>query len=219
MGDAGPERPDDHHERGPGPGAGALAAQLFVRGVVVLAAGVMAAGFVDWRAGVLVGVLVALSYVLLATLSARIPAPYGRGRLLRVLQSAGYHVLSDGGSRHLAIGPAGVFLLETRVWRHAVSRGPDDWYIGQIPAKRVVERMVGHALRIERRLHLPDIWPGTTIIPVIMVAGRLPEPVMRADRAIIARPRGAVGYIRERPTALDTAEIEAIAAEARALSA
>lgn len=219
LGDAGPARTDDHYERGTGGGTSALVARLFVRGVVVLAAGVMAAGFVDWRAGVLVAVLASLSYVLLATLAPRLLAPYGRGRLLRVLQGAGYHVLSDGGSRHLAVGPAGVFLLETRVWRNAVSRGADDWFIGQVPAKRVVERMVGRALRIERRLHLPDTWPGTTVIPVIMVAGRLPEPVMRAGRAIIARPRGAVGYIRGRPNALCAAEIEAITTEARALSA
>ncbi|MGI5119193.1 hypothetical protein ACQEU5_06555 [Marinactinospora thermotolerans] len=184
---------------------------LGARALVVLAAGVMAGGFLGWRAGLLVATLVALTYVLLATVAPRLRAPYGRGRLLRGLQRRGYHVIPGGMARHLAVGPGGVYLLETRVWRHALSRGEGNWWIGAEPAERAVERIAAHAARIERLLGLPDMWAGVSVVPLITVAGPLPEPVMRSGTVVVARPRAAVRHILGRPRVLDEEEVEAIA--------
>ncbi|GAA3752031.1 hypothetical protein HDA32_005091 [Spinactinospora alkalitolerans] len=208
MGDGGPIRPG--RPTAASGSIGARSARFAVRVLVVLAAGVMGAGFLGWRAGILVAALAALTYLLLATVAPRVPAPYGRGRLLRALQRQGYHVVPVVMSRHLAVGPGGVYLLETRIWRHAVSREDDDWRIGAVPAARAMERLVGHANRVDRALRLSEDRPGVTVVPVIAVAGRLPEPVMRSGRAIIARPRSAVRYILERPEVLRVEEVDEI---------
>lgn len=190
---------------------GAVWARVAVRASVVLAAGSMATGFLEWRAGALVAGLTACTYVLLGA-APRVPAPYGRGRLLRNLRRQGYHILPEAASRHVAIGPGGIYLLETRVWQHAVSRAGGDWYIGGVPAGRVVGGLAQRADRIERALESGGNgrrW----VVPVVMVAGWLPERVMRADRAIIARPREAVRYVLRRPVVLDPGEVEALTAE------
>ncbi|GLU47339.1 hypothetical protein [Nocardiopsis ansamitocini] len=189
----------------------ARAARFAVRVLVVAAAGVMAAGFLNWRAGILVSVLATVSYLLLGTAGARLPAPYGRGRLLRSLHRHGYQVVPDGHSRHLVVGPGGVYLLETRVWQHAVSWAGDDWMIGDLPASRAVERLTSQAARLERTLRLCENWPEVGIVPVIAVVGRLPEPVMRAGRSIIARPGSVVGHILAQPAILTGEDVNGIA--------
>lgn len=191
--------------------AGAQVVRLAVRSLVVLASGVMGTGFLGWQAGVLVAVLVALSYLLSATLAPRLRAPFGRGRLLRTLHRNGYHVVPGGHSRHVAIGSGGVYLLETRTWQHAVSGEGESWMIGALPAERAVERVSAHAAHLERCLHLAENWPGVRVVPVITATGRLPEPVVYAGRAVIARPRQAVEHILAQPTILDPQDVDDIA--------
>lgn len=57
---------------------GAQVTRFAIRSLVAVASGVMAAGFLGWRAGALVAVLVALSYLLSATLALTC-APRGKG--------------------------------------------------------------------------------------------------------------------------------------------
>jgi len=189
-----------------------------VRALVAAAAGVMAAGFLDWRAGLLVAGLVVVSYLLLGGAAPRIPAPWGRGRLLRALQRHGYRIAADPAGRHVLIGPGGVFLLESRAARNAVSRADGGWRIGDRPAERVVDRLAAAAVRVERalvRTARARGLPEPAVVPVIVVSGRLPEPVMRADRAVIARPRAVLRFILDRPEELDPAEVDALTAAAR----
>lgn len=190
---------------------GAQVTRFAIRSLVAVASGVMAAGFLGWRAGALVAVLVALSYLLSATLAPRLRAPFGRGRLLRTLHRNGYHVVPGGHSRHVAIGSGGVYLLETRTWQHAVSGEGESWMIGALPAERAVERVSAHAAHLERCLHLAENWPGVRVVPVITATGRLPEPVVYSGRAVIARPRQAVEHILAQPTILDPEDADDIA--------
>src|SRR5690606_1880559 len=148
----------------------------------------------------------------------RIPAPWGRGRLLRALQRHGYRIAADPAGRHVLIGPGGVFLLESRAARNAVSRADGGWRIGDRPAERVVDRLAAAAVRVERalvRTARARGLPESAVVPVIVVSGRLPEPVMRADRAVIARPRAVLRFILDRPEELDPAEVDALTAAAR----
>ncbi|MBB4929236.1 hypothetical protein F4561_000056 [Lipingzhangella halophila] len=198
--------------------AGATLARLAVRALIACSAGVMATGFLHWRAGVLVAALTALSFVLVSTVPAslRIPAPYGRGKLLRELRRHGYRSVADGLSRYVVVGPGGVYLLDTRAWPHTVSRGPGDWRIGAHPASRAVRRVVERAGRLERVAESAVGTPVPSVVPVIIVAGRLPEPVMRAGPAVIARPRGVVQYLAGQPEVLEPewcAELAAAMAE------
>ncbi|WP_246062313.1 nuclease-related domain-containing protein [Haloactinospora alba] len=200
------KRPGDRPEE-----PGAVWARVAVRASVVLAAGSMAAGFLGWRAGALVAGLTACTYVLLGT-APRVPAPYGRGRLLRTLRRKGYRIVPEAASRHVAIGPGGIYLLETRAWQHTVWRSGGEWYVGAVPVGRVVARLTQRAGRIERVLEAGgDGRPW--VVPVVMVSGQLPERVMRADRTVIARPREAVRYVLRRPEVLDPEEVEALTAE------
>ena len=215
MADGEPTRPGGAAGAGPGarPAArGAGLVRFAVRALIAAGAGVMGAGFLGWRAGVLVAGLTALSYVLLALAAPRITAPYGRGRLLRRLQAGGYRLTADAAGRHLAIGPGGAFLLDTRWSRNAVQRGSGGWLIGGRPAERVVDRIATAAVRAGRTLGLEG---AAGVVPVIVVTGRLPEPVMRADRAVIARPRAAARFVLERPEALEPGTVAALTALAR----
>ncbi|MFC4563852.1 hypothetical protein ACFO4E_18490 [Nocardiopsis mangrovi] len=184
-----------------------------MRALIAVGAGVMATGFIDWRAGLLVAGLTALTYVLLATAAPRVPSAEGGGpeRPLRELERRGYRLVRDGASRHLAIGPGGAYLLEalTRPYRVVARAGA--WRIGGQPADRVSDRAGARAARLERVLGAPGPDPGPPVVPVILVAGHLPEPVMRSGRAVIARPRAAVRYILDRPDVLGSGDIDVLA--------
>ncbi|MBV2365794.1 hypothetical protein KUM37_21030 [Streptomonospora sp. NEAU-YY374] len=169
-------------------------ARFVARGAVAVAFGVMAAGFLDWRAGALVAVLTAVTYVLLDT----VPRADG-ARSLRSLRGSGYRLLRDGPHRYLAIGPGGAYLVFARL--DPVSPGRR---IGGVPAERVAERAAAHAARQERAL-------GAEVVPVVLVTGRLPEPVMRLDHVVVARPRDAVRHILSRPQALDDGDVRRLA--------
>ncbi|RNL80553.1 hypothetical protein [Halostreptopolyspora alba] len=210
MEDAGPAR----RTRESAAGTGATLARLAVRTLITCSAGVMAAGFLHWRAGALVAGLTALSFVLVSTAPAWLggPAPYGRDRLLRELRLHGYRIVPDDAGRFVAVGPGGVYLLDTRTWAHQVSRGSSDWRIGARPAARAVRGAVERAERLERLAHGVVGAPVPSVVPVIMVVGRLPEPVMRAGNAVIARPRNAVRYLGGLPEVLTRSRVETIAA-------
>ncbi len=194
------------------PGNGATLTRLAVRAIVTGSAGIMAAGFLGWRAGALVAALTALTFVLVGTVPAslRIPAPFGRARLLRELRRGGYRILPDSPGCYVAVGPGGAYLLDTRAWVHQVSHGPGDWRIGARPASRAVGRVVERVGQLKRSLELATSTPVPSVVPVIMVVGRIPDPVMRAGNAIIARPRSAVAHLLNQPAVLDTAQVTAL---------
>ncbi len=167
-------------------------ARLLVRAAITAAAGVMGAGFLGWRAGLLVAGLTALSYLITGAAAPLLGPAWARGRVLRGLRRRGYRLVADPVGRVLAAGTGGVYLLEARHRRNAVARGGGAWTIGGRPAERVVERHAAAAARAARDLGAPEV------VPVLLVSGRLPEPVMRAGGAVLARPRAALRFIIER---------------------
>ncbi|GAB3443795.1 hypothetical protein GCM10027570_12300 [Streptomonospora sediminis] len=122
-----------------------------VRAAVAAAAGVMAAGFLDWRAGVLVAGLTGLTYVLLGIAGSGIAASARLRRALRALRGGGYRVVPDGAGRYVAVGPGGVYLVvATR--RRVVRHGARGWRIGGRSAERLAERVAAQAARVDRAL-------------------------------------------------------------------
>lgn len=187
-------------------------ARLLVRAAITAAAGVMGAGFLGWRAGLLVAALTALAYVITAVAAPLLGPAWARGRVLRRLRRRGYRLVAAPSGRVLAAGPTGVYLLDARHRRNAVARGDGTWTIGGRPAERVVERHAAAAARAARAVGAEDA------VPVLLVSGRLPEPVMRAGGAVLARPKAALRFILDRPVLPDGEErAAAVAAEARRL--
>ncbi|WP_343233481.1 hypothetical protein [Streptomonospora sp. PA3] len=204
--------------------------RIAVRAAVCAAAGVMAAGFVDWRAGALVAGLAALTYLLLGAV--RRTRSGAAASVLRSLRGRGYRVVPDGGGRYVVAGPGGVYLLAgTR--RRAAQHGSGEWRIGPVPAERIAERLAGRAARLDRLLgageggsggapHLRDdasagspAPPESGVVPVILVAGRRPEAVVELGRALLARPRPALRHILGRGDVLTAEQARLIAARIR----
>ncbi|RCV55167.1 hypothetical protein [Marinitenerispora sediminis] len=211
MGDGGSIRPGPAGRSGALPDSVAARwTRVAVRAAIAVAAGVMAAGFLNWRAGALVTALVGLGYLLLHT-GPRGRSPHRHGRWLRVLRRHGYHLLPDGTTRHVAVGPGGVYLLETRFWQDPLTLADAEWRIGGVPANRVVDRLVRRAARIAEALRSAGM-AEQAVVPVLMVAGRLPEPVMRSGGAVIAGVASAVGYIATRPPVVEPGDAAEIAA-------
>ncbi|WP_236539241.1 hypothetical protein [Spiractinospora alimapuensis] len=197
---------------------GARATRIAVRALVVVAAGVIAAGILGWEAGALVAGLTVLTYLLLAALAPRTPLPYGMGRLLRALRRNGYYIISlpagFSGSRHryLTVGPAGAFLLDVRNRRRYVTWEGGEWRIGDRPLRRIANRFTQRAEQLERRLRLRDLHAELDLVPVLVVGGGLPEPAMRSGQAVIARPRNLVRHVIGQPDVLESADVDAAAA-------
>ncbi|WP_131100735.1 hypothetical protein [Streptomonospora litoralis] len=183
-----------------------------MRASVAAAAGVMAAGFLDWRAGALVAGLTALTYLLLGTAGRRIPAARGLRPALRALRGGGYRVIREGTARYVAVGPGGVYLLvATR--RQAVRLGGRGWRIGGAPAERLAERLSAQAARLDRALASdPAAADGSaTAAAMLLVAGPRPEGVADLGGVLLARPRTGARFVLGRDDVLSAEDADRIA--------
>lgn len=221
MGGDGAVRPDGSGRSSAAPDGGW--ARSAVRALISAAAGIMAAGFLDVQAGVLVAGLTAFSYVLLDAAGRRTPPGAGGLRwALRTLRGTGYRLVPDGAARYVAVGPGGVFLLvATR--RPAAPHGRRGWRVGGMPADRIAERLATQAVRLDRVLAAEEgaahgrgnggaaDTPATTA--VVLVTGRRPGAVVEFEpgRVLLARPRPAVRHILARDSVLSAGRIERIA--------
>ncbi|GAA4931233.1 hypothetical protein GCM10023224_08930 [Streptomonospora halophila] len=195
-------------------------ARIGASALVSAAAGVMAAGFVDWRAGALVAGLTALTYVLSGTVGRRVPRSSGPGPALRALRARGYRLVPDGPARHVAVGPAGVFLLAA-TGRSAAWHGPRGWRVGGAPADRLAQRLEEQAAGLDRAAaggeadpdsaDAPGPAPAAPAVAVILVAGRRPESVVELGRVLLSRPRPAVRHILARGDVLSAEQVEHVA--------
>lgn len=198
---------------------GARLTRLAARGAVTVAAGVITAGFLGWEAGGLVAGLTVLSYLLHGSLAPRAPLPVGTGRLLRLLRRQGYYIISlpaaHAGARlrYLAVGPGGAFLVDCRHQRRTIHWSDGEWHLDSVPVSRLAHGLGTRADTLERRLRLLDLHPELSLVPILVVAGRLPQPAMRSGDAVVARPRGAVDFITRQGDSLDPADVEAVVTE------
>ncbi|MEU4575988.1 nuclease-related domain-containing protein [Nonomuraea sp. NPDC023979] len=132
-------------------------------------------------------------------------------RRLRALELAGYIVLHDRAlphSRanvdHLVIGPAGVFVIDSKKWhrRTTIRAAAGTLWAGKIPLEHVVRPVIAEARQVSREL-TRALGRPIDAVPVVAVHGaRLPRwrvitvrgvPVMRASRLrrwIAGRARG-----------------------------
>lgn len=197
---------------------GARTTRIAVRALVVAAAGVIAAGVLGWEAGALVAGLTAVTYLLLAVLAPRSPLPFGMGRLLRALRRHGYYVISlpagfsGARFRYLTVGPAGAFLLDLRNRRRHVTWEQGEWRIGDLSLRRIANRFTHRAEQLERRLRLRDLHAELDLVPILVIAGGLPESTMQSGDAVIARTRSLVRHVTDQPDVLESAEIDAAVA-------
>jgi hypothetical protein len=140
---------------------------------------------------------------------------------LRRLERHGYVVLHDlqvPGSRvnvdHLAIGPAGVFVIDSKRYTGRVSLGPDGmlWY-GRYPLAQQLATAVWATLRVAEALQLP---PEVPVVPLLVIH-RAPVPwggLTVAGVQVI--PPSALADTLSREAILPATQVELIAGQATA---
>jgi len=139
-------------------------------------------------------------------------------RRLRRLERHGYVVLHDlqvPGSRanidHLAIGPAGVFVIDSKYYRSALQLGGDGmlWY-GGYPLTQQLATAVWASVRVAEALQVP---PEVPVVPLLIIH-RTPIPwggLTVAGVQVI--PPSALGEVLGREAVLPAAQVELIAGQ------
>jgi hypothetical protein len=140
---------------------------------------------------------------------------------LRRLERHGYTVLHDlqvPGSHanldHLAIGPAGVFIIDSKYYRGALQLGGDGmlWY-GHYPLAQQLATAVWASGRVADALQLP---PEVPVVPLLVIH-RAPIPwggLTVAGVQVI--PPSALGEVLGREAVLPAAQVELIAGQVTA---
>jgi hypothetical protein len=140
-------------------------------------------------------------------------------RRLRRLERHGYVVLHDlqvPGSHanvdHLAIGPTGVFVIDSKYYRGALQLGGDGmlWY-GGYPLAQQLATAVWASVRVTEALQLP---PEVPVVPLLVIH-RAPVPWGRLTVAgVQVIPPRALADTLGREAILPAAEVELIAGQA-----
>ena len=142
-------------------------------------------------------------------------------RRLRRLERHGYMVLHDlqvPGSQtnldHLAVGPAGVFVIDSKYYRGALQLGVDGmlWYAGY-PLAQQLATAVWASVRVAEALQLP---PEVPVVPLLVIH-RAPVPwggLTVAGVQVI--PPSALANTLGREGILLAAQVELIAGQATA---
>jgi hypothetical protein len=140
-------------------------------------------------------------------------------RRLRRLERHGYVVLHDlqvPGSHanvdHLAIGPAGVFVIDSKYYRGALQLGGDGmlWY-GHYPLTQQLATAVWATLRVAEALQLP---PEVPVVPLLVIH-RAPVPWGRLTVAgVQVIPPRALADTLGREAILLATQVGLIAAQA-----
>jgi hypothetical protein len=142
-------------------------------------------------------------------------------RRLQRLERHGYTVLHDlqvPGSHanvdHLAIGPAGVFVIDSKYYRGALQLGGDGmlWY-GGYPLAQQLATAVWASVRVAEALQLP---PEVPVVPLLVIH-RAPVPwggLTVAGVQVI--PPSALGEVLGREAVLPAAQVELLAGQATA---
>jgi hypothetical protein len=140
-------------------------------------------------------------------------------RRLRWLERHGYVVLHDlqvPGSQanldHLAVGPAGVFVIDSKYYRRALQLGVDGmlWY-GGYPLAQQLATAVWASVRVVEALQLP---PEVPVVPLLVIH-RAPVPwggLTVAGVQVI--PSRALAETLSREAVLPAAQVELIAGQA-----
>jgi hypothetical protein len=142
-------------------------------------------------------------------------------RRVQRLQRHGYRVLHDlqvPGSHanldHLAIGPAGVFVIDSKYYRGALQLGGDGmlWY-GRYPLAQQLATAVWASLRVAEALQLP---PEVPVVPLLVIH-RAPVPWGGLSVAgVQVIPPSVLADTLGRQAILPAAQVELIAGQASA---
>lgn len=180
-----------------------------------------------WGAGLVTGMVVAMFLI------ARISPPpwienwqdgaFGEqwtGQTLRDLQSQGWRIIHDlkasyGNIDHVAVGPGGVFLLDSKRWRGSVTvdgdsavvrriEDPDScWRFASSAHIKNLAREVHEAVRASTRA---SVW----VTPVIVVWGDFAQ-VVAGDTCTFVHGDALAGWLRDQPARIAPVRVDQIA--------
>jgi len=138
---------------------------------------------------------------------------------LRPLREAGFITLHDRrrpGSRanidHIAIGPTGVFVIETRNLKGTVEVVDGRIFVGGRPRQGFVAEVYREALATQTALGEALTPLRLTVTPVLCIHGaRLPRSDQAVDGVRLVSAQGLRRLVEERPTVLDAEQVLALA--------
>ena len=180
-----------------------------------------------WTAGLVTGMVLAMFVILRMS-----PPPWienwqdgafgeqWTGQTLRELESQGWRIIHDlkasyGNIDHVAVGPGGVFLLDSKRWRGSVTvdgdsavvrriEGPgSDWRFTSPAPVRCQAAQVSEAIRASTRA---TVW----VIPVIVVWGDFPQ-VVAGDTCKFVHGDALAGWLKDQPASIAPVRVEQIA--------
>jgi len=143
---------------------------------------------------------------------------------LRALEKEGWVVLHDlpagrGNVDHIAVGPGGVFLLDSKRLAGSVSVDDEGVTVRRLDDRELTYRHPGsaHLLSLARETHqrvLAKSRIKTWVTPVMVIWAEFPQRVV-GDWCVYVHGEDLVGWLRERPQTIAPGRVQQVAEAVR----
>ena len=145
------------------------------------------------------------------------------GRFLAELVPEGYRILHDvdtgrGNLDHVAVGPTGVWAIETKAWTGTVYAGKGGVFMRNgRDEKATLKQAMGEAFEVKSRIAHTGLTPWVNAL-VVLTATRLPKGPMKFGQVRVIESKDLLSTIRSGPTRMSPEDIK-VAARAVMLGA
>jgi len=139
--------------------------------------------------------------------------------VLNPLSGDGWHILHDlaipnsaANIDHVAVGPPGVFVVDSKNWTGRVNAGDGTLWTGRYPKRRELETLRWERDQIASVLSgaLPT-WPISCRAVICLTSAKLDAPVLEAGDITAVAPAELVRHLAGRPGLLQPGHIDRIA--------
>ena len=137
------------------------------------------------------------------------------GALLSVLEQDGFEIIHSlrrgrGDIDHVIVGPAGIFVVDTKAWRARPRISDGRLLVGGVERSEILRSLRGQAAFVRELLSRSgaDVW----VEPILASALRVPHGGCRRAQGVwVMAADDVVGYVRSRPTRLSGRQVSAAA--------
>ena len=130
---------------------------------------------------------------------------------------AGYHVFHDfaaGGYHvdHVVVGPTGIFSVETKSWRGAVTVEENEILLnGRLPDRAPLAQATREAAAVQAALRRAG-WTAGDVKPVVCFASNTFADAQRTiGQVMVLNAAGTAAWIEEQPKVLTAGDVERVA--------
>lgn len=182
--------------------------------------------YLEVRWAALAAVLVLFGFVLLVTRTPMeamwwLQGAVGERRVahrLESLEADGFVVLYDrripgrgGNIDAVAVGPPGVFAIETKVRSKRVEVWPSRITVGGMERNELIEQAIDRAQRVQFALAEEMSARRLTVVPILCLSGSKPSGGDRANGVLVVSDREIASRLRQGPPVLSANEVVALA--------